>query len=132
MAGEDSAAGARRAGGLFSSLKNLAATLTAVAQTRLQLLANELHAESLRLLRVGLFALTAVFLIALGVVMLTLLVVVLCWDSNRLLAIGGLAALYLVAGIAAGVAALRRATERSRLFEASLKELARDREQLTS
>ena len=132
MAGEDSAAGAKRAGGLLGSLKNLTATLVEVAQTRLQLLANELHAERLRLLRVGLLATAAVFFFALGVIMLTLLVVVLFWDGNRLLAIGGLAAIYLLAGIVFGAIALRRATERSRLFEATLRELGKDREHLSS
>ena len=133
MAGEDSAAGAKRAGGLLGSLKNLTATLAAVAQTRLQLLANELHAERLRLLRVGLLATAAVFCFALGVIMLTLLVVVLFWDGNhRPLVIGGLAWIYLLAGIVFGVTALRRATERSRLFEASLRELGKDQERLSS
>ena len=132
MAGEDSAAGAGRAGGLLGSVKNLASTLIAVAQTRLQLLANELHAEKLRLARLGLFAVAAIFFIALGIVMLTLLVIVVFWDSHRLLAIGGFAAIYLLLGIAFGVTVLTRATERTRLFEDSLREFAKDRERLSS
>ena len=132
MAGEDSAAGAKRAGGLLSSLKNLASTLVAVVETRLQLLANELHAEKLRLARLGLYAAAAVFFFALGIIMLTLLAVVVFWDSHRLLVIGGFAGIYLLAGMAFGVAVLRRATQRSRLFEDSLRELAKDREGLSS
>ena len=132
MAGEDSAAGARRAGGLLGSLKRLASTLVAVVETRLQLLANELHAEKLRLAQLGLFAAAAVFFFALGIIMLTLLAIVVFWDSHRLLAIGGCAGIYLLVGAAFGVAVLRRATERSRLFEASLQELAKDREWLSS
>jgi uncharacterized membrane protein YqjE len=132
MAGEDSAAGARRAGGLMGSLRNLASTLIAVAQTRLQLLANELHAEKLRLARLGLFAAAAVFFLSLGIIMLTLLVIAVFWDSNRLLAIGSFAGIYLLLGIAFGVTVLRRATERTRLFEASLQELSKDRERLSS
>ena len=132
MAGEDSAAGARRAGGLLGSIKNLAATLVAVAETRLQLLANELHAEKLRLARLGLFAAAAIFFFALGIIMLTLLVIVAFWDSHRLLAIGGFAAIYLVLGIVFGVTVFRRATERSRVFEDSLRELVKDREGLSS
>ena len=132
MAGEDSAAGAGRAGGLLGSAKNLASTLIAVAQTRLQLLANELHAEKLRLARLGLFAAAAIFFIALGTIMLTLLVIVVFWDSHRLLAIGGFAAIYLLLGIAFGVTVLTRATERTRLFEDSLREFAKDRERLSS
>lgn len=132
MAAEGSAAGARRAGGLLGSLKNLASTLVAVVETRLQLLANELHAEKLRLARLGLFAAAAIFFFVLGIIMLTLLVIVVFWDSHRLLAIGGFAGIYLVLGIAFGVTVIRRATERSRLFEDSLQELAKDRKWLSS
>ena len=132
MAGEDSAAGARRAGGLLGSLKRLASTLVAVVETRLQLLANELHAEKLRLARLGLFAAAAIFFFTLGIIMLTLLAIVALWDSHRLLAIGGFAAIYLLLGIAFGVTVLTRATERTRLFEDSLRELAKDRERLSS
>ena len=132
MAGEDSAAGARHAGGLLGSLKRLASTLVAVVETRLQLLANELRAEKLRLAQLGLYAAAAVFFFALGIIMLTLLVIVGFWDSHRLLALGGFAGIYLLVGLAFGVAVLRRATQRSRLFEASLQELAKDREWLSS
>lgn len=132
MAGKDSAAGARRAGGLLDSAKNLASTLIAVAQTRLQLLANELHAEKLRLARMGLFAAAAIFFIALGIIMLTLLVIVVFWDSHRLLAIGAFAAIYLLVGVAFGATVVTRATERTHLFEDSLRELAKDRERLSS
>ena len=132
MAGEDSAAGARRAAGLLGSLRNLASTLVAVVETRLLLLGNELHAEKLRLAQLGLFAVAAVFSLALGVIMLTLLVIAVFWDTHRLLVIGGFAAIYLLIGAAFGMAVLRRATERSRVFDDSLKELAKDREWLSS
>lgn len=132
MAGEDFAAGARRAGGLLGSIKNLASTLVAVVETRLKLLANELHAEKLRLAQLGLCVAAAIFFFALGIIMLTLLVIVALWDTHRLLAIGGFAGIYLLLGIAFGVTAIRRATERSRVFEDSLRELAKDREWLSS
>ena len=64
--------------------------------------------------------------------MLTLLAIVAFWDSHRLLAIGGFAGIYLLLGIAFGVTVFRRATERSRVFEDSLRELAKDREGLSS
>ena len=131
MAGADSAAGDKRAGGLLGSLKKLASSLAAVVQTRLQLFANELHAEGLRLARLGLCAAAAVFFFSLGVIMLTLFVTVLFWDSNRLLVIVGFAAGYLALGVAFGVAVCRRVRERSHLFEASLHELAKDRERLS-
>lgn len=131
MAGEDSAAGATRASGLLGSIKNLAATLVAVARTRLQLLANEIEEEKLRLARLGLLSILAVFFFALGIIFLTLLVVVLFWDSNRILVIGGFAVIYLLLGIGLGMVVLKRAGARSRLFEASLRELAKDSERLS-
>ncbi len=132
MAGEDSAASARRAGGVLGSLKNLASTLVAVVETRLKLLANELHAEKLRLAQLGLFAAAAMFFFALGLLMLTLLAIVAFWDSHRLLAIGVFAGIYLLVGVAFGVTVIRRATQRSRVFEDSLQELAKDRKWLSS
>ncbi len=132
MAGEDSAAGAKSAGGLLGSLKNLASTLVAVVETRLLLLGNELHAEKLRLAQLGLLAIAAVFFLALGIIMLTLLVVAAFWDTHRLLAIGSFAVIYLLVGVAFGVAMLKRAEQRSRIFEASLQELAKDRDWLSS
>ena len=132
MAGDDAAASARRTGGLLRSLKSLVSTLIGILQTRLQLFANEIHEEALRLTRLGLLAAAAVFFLALGVVMLTLFAVVLFWDSHRLLVIAGFAGTYLLLAIAAALAAFRHATQRTRLFETSLRELAKDREQLSS
>ena len=132
MAAEDSAAGANRARGLLGSVKNLAATLVAVVQTRLQLLANEIQEESLRLWRLWLMSVIAVFFLAFSVLLFTLLVIAAFWDSNRLLVIGGFGALYLVIGIVLAIQLRRSATVDSRLFEASLGELSKDQERLSS
>ena len=131
MAGADSSAGAR-AGGLLGSVKKFVATLVAVAQTRLQLLANEIHEERLRIQQLWLLAIIAVFFFALGVLLVTLFVIVLFWDSNRLLAIGGFAVFYVVIGIAFAIAVRNRVARGSRLFEASLGELRKDRARLSS
>ena len=131
MAGEDSAAGAR-AGGLLGSIKKLVATLVAIVQTRLQLLANEVHAEGLRFAQMLLLGAAAVFFLACGVLLLTLLVIVMFWDTNRLLAIGGFAVLYLAIGAGLAMAARARAAAGSRLFEASLGELKKDHDRLSA
>ncbi len=132
MAGEESAAGAARAGGLLGSLRNLAATLLGIAQTRLQLLANEIQEETLRLRQLALLAIGAVFFLVVSVLLLTLLVIVVFWDSNRLAAIGGMAALYLVVGVVLASEARKRAAARTRLFEASIGELRKDRERVSA
>lgn len=132
MAGEESAAGAARAGGLLGSLRNLAATLLGIAQTRLQLLGNEIQEEALRLRQLALLAIGAVFFLVVSVLLLTLLVIVVFWDSNRLAAIGGMAALYLIVGAVLANEARKRAAARTRLFEASIGELRKDRERLSA
>lgn len=132
MAGADPAAGSAPAGGLLGSIKKLVTTLVAVAQTRLELLANEIRAEGLRLAQLLLLGAAAIFFLAMGILLLTLLVIVLFWDSNRLLAIGGCALLYLAVGIALAAAARTRAAAHTRLFEASLSELKKDRDRLSA
>jgi len=117
-------------GGLFSTLKTAAATLLAAVHTRFELLAAEVEEERVRLLRLALFALIALFFLALGVVMATLFVVVLFWDSQRLLVIGLLTVVYVTAGAVVAQVARREAQGRGRLFAASLGELKKDRERL--
>jgi len=131
MAGEDSAAGSAHAGGLLSFVKGLGATLVAAVSTRLQLLANELAAEGLRLRQMALLLALAVLFFALAVVLLTLLVVVVFWDNHRLLAIGGLAAVYLAASAILVFAANRCRSAAPRPFEATLGELKKDHARLT-
>lgn len=132
MSGESPAPGSRSTSGLFGSLKALLSTAAAVLQTRLELLANELQEKKLRIVQLGLLAIAAVFFLAFAVLLLTMFVIVAYWDSHRLLAVGGFAALYLFLGIVLAGVAAKRASARSRLFEASLRELARDRERLSS
>jgi uncharacterized membrane protein YqjE len=132
MAGTDSTAGRARAGGLLGSVKKFVTTLLDVAQTRLQLLANEIHEERVRLQQLWLLAVMAVFFFVLGVLLVTLFVIVLFWDSNRLLVIGGFAAFYLTIGIVFALALRNRVAAGSRLFQASLSELKKDRARLSS
>jgi uncharacterized membrane protein YqjE len=131
MPGRGSAAGTTREGGLLGTIKKLVSTLVAVIQTRLELLKNEVKEEGLRLTRLALVAALAVFFFVLGIIFLTLLVIVFFWDSHRILVVGGFAALYLSLAAAFGWMVNERARERSRLFEASLRELAKDRERLS-
>jgi uncharacterized membrane protein YqjE len=117
-------------GGLLESLKRLTGTLLVIVQTRLELLANELEEERLRIGQMLLFGSVALFFFGLTIMLLTAFVVVAFWDSQRLLVLGLLGALYFVFGLLA-LNALRRAIrERSGLFSASLNELEDDRSHL--
>lgn len=118
--------------GLFASLKNLSVTLVGIVQTRLELLSTDIAEERARLGAILLLALVAMFCIGVGVVLLALLIAVLFWDTYRLAALGGLTAVFLAAGAWAGWMALHKLRTKPRLFEASIAELAKDREQLSS
>lgn len=123
---------AARSPGLFASLRNLAATLIATAQTRLELLSAEVEEERLRLLQLLLTAFIALFFFALGIVMLTLAVATLFWDTHRVLVMILFAVLYLGIGAIFGLVVRSRARGKSKLFSASIAELAKDRQQLAS
>jgi len=119
-----------RSGGLSDSLRRLTGTGVALVQTRLELLAAELEEEKLRLGNLLVFAAAAILLLDLGIVLLAVFLTVAFWDTDRLLVLGILTTAFLVAGAIAAAAAVRLARTRSRLFAASLAELAEDREAL--
>lgn len=118
--------------GRVHSLRNFAATLVALLQTRLELLATDLDEERIRLLQLLFWAAGALFFFALGVVMITLLLVLLLWDSHRLAGIIVLAATFLGIGGILALGVRNRMHARSRLFSSTLDELVKDKDQLRS
>lgn len=118
--------------GLLESLTTLAATLVAIAHTRLDLLSADLEEDREHFLSLLVLALAALFCLGVGVVLATILLVVAFWDSHRLLALSTLAGFFLAVGMAAWGFAMRKARTKPRLFAASLSELFKDRQQLVS
>lgn len=119
-------------GGLFESLKALSGSLIAIVHTRLELLSNDIAEERVHLTTLLVLGLVALFCLGVGVVLLTILIAVAFWESHRLAALGALTGFFLVAGAGLVGLAMRKARTRPRLFEASLAELSRDRQQLGS
>ncbi len=113
--------------GLGSRLRAYAAGAIGILQTRLELLATEFQEEKLRLGLLFGYAAAAFFFLGFGAVLLAILLTVLLWDSHRLLALGIFTTLFLVLGLVAAWIALRLGRQGSRLFAASLAELAHDR-----
>ncbi len=129
MSGAD--ADDRSAGTARGTLKGLAATFVGLVHTRLELLATEVEEEGLRLARLWLLATCSACFFALAVLLATLFIIVWCWDSYRLAAIGGFAVFYLVIAVMLARALRTRAGARSELFRGSLGELSKDRELLS-
>jgi uncharacterized membrane protein YqjE len=114
--------------GLFKSLGNLAATLVGIAHTRLELLTTELQEEVQRAARLLLWAAIALLAGMLAIFLAALTVIFYFWETHRLLASLSITALFAsLAVLAVGV--LFRLRGKPSL-EATLKELARDRDHL--
>jgi uncharacterized membrane protein YqjE len=120
------------AGGLFESLKTLAGSLIGIIHTRLELLSTEIAEERAHLTALLVLGLVALFCLGVGVVLLVILIVVAFWESHRLAALGGLSGFFLLASAGLAWVAMHRARSKPRLFEASLAELSKDRQHLTS
>lgn len=117
-------------GGLLDSIRKLAITLTGALQTRLGIFATELEEAKLQLSQLLLLGLVALFCLGLGIVLLTVFFVVLFWDSYRLAVLGVMAGFFLGMGMFAVLALRAKAAENTKMFSATLAELAKDREQL--
>ena len=115
---------------LGSRLRGYAAGALGILQTRLELLATEVQEEKLRLGSLLGYAALAFFFLGFGAILLALFITVLLWDSHRLLALGMFAALFLAIGLFAALVAARIGRQGSRLFAASIAELAQDREMI--
>jgi uncharacterized membrane protein YqjE len=116
--------------GPIASLRALGATLLELVGTRGELALVELREEGERRKEMLGLALAGALFLGLGLLLAALFVVAVFWDTYRLAAIGAVTLLYL--GIAA--AAFMRLREKLRAspppFEATLRELAADRELL--
>lgn len=99
-------------------------------QTRLELLVVEAQEEKLRLAGLLLNTVLAALLLGFGLLFLAVFLTVLFWEDYRLLALGIATVVLVGAGLFAASNASAELRRGSRLFGASLAELARDRDAL--
>lgn len=118
--------------GMLVSVRRMLSTLTSIASTRLELLANELQEERLRLMQMLLFVFFALFCFGMSMLLLITFILVLFWDDHRLAVLGMLSIFFFAIGAIFAMLLRGRMQVKSRLFSVSLAELARDREQLKS
>jgi uncharacterized membrane protein YqjE len=132
MASSSQGSGSSHPGGLFDSVKALAATLLAVAHTRLELFSVDLEEEWVHVSSILTWSLAAMFCAGIGVVLATLFLVFALWETHPLLALGIPAALFLLVAALAWRVVAAKVWAKPRPFAASLSELARDREHFTT
>ena len=120
-----------RSRGLFASLRRLGSTFAAVLHSRVELLALEFERERVRVTRLLLLGIAAYFFLSLGAFTATAFIIVLFWESQRLIAIGFLTFVYLAIGFGIILYAKREAGRAARPFSSTLAELRKDRDELT-
>jgi uncharacterized membrane protein YqjE len=117
---------------VLASLRRLITSFVGVVHTRAELIAREFERERIRVTRLLLVSVLALFFFALGAMTFTVFIIVLFWDSQRLAAIGFLTVLYFAVGIGLAVFVKRDAARGARPFAVTLAQLKKDREELLS
>lgn len=119
--------------GVFGSIKNFAASVVSHLHTRLQLFATEFAEEKLRLTSLLFGIVLTLFFTFMAFVLAAVFIIAAYWDTPyRLHAVALLAMLFVFGAGISGAMVLAKFKSRPRLFEASLAELYRDRQQLNS
>jgi uncharacterized membrane protein YqjE len=118
--------------GLLDSLKTLTATVMAIAYNRLHLLSADIEIARERIFSLFITVIVALFFLCFGVLLLSLFIVVIFWDTHRLLALGTVTGLFIGVGSILLIRAMSAIKKMPATFEASLAELAKDHEQLTA
>ena len=116
---------------LLSSIKNLASTGVSIAQTRLELLSVDVQIARNKLIRLLVMIVSALFFLFFGLVMLALLIVIYSWESDRMLALGLLTTAFISIGLILALVIMQALRNMPKLFEASIAEFAKDREELS-
>jgi uncharacterized membrane protein YqjE len=116
---------------LLSSIKNLFSTGTSIAQTRLELISVDVQIARTKLISLLVMIVSALFFLFFGLVMLALLIVIYSWESDRMMALGMLAGTFLSIGLILALLIMQSLRTMPKLFEASIAELAKDREALS-
>jgi uncharacterized membrane protein YqjE len=116
--------------GLAGSARRLGGSLLGVFHTRLEILFTELAEERMRLTRIVMVMLAALFCLQAGILLAVLFAVLAVGQENVLLAIGIAAALLLLAAVGAGLWLRSWLNSRPPMFETTVAELRKDRDRL--
>lgn len=116
--------------GILDSIKTLTSTLVAIAYNRLHLLSADIQVARERLISVVITMMVSLFFLCFGVLLLSIFVVVIFWDTHRIIALGTVTGLFLGVGALLMIRTISAVKKMPATFEASLAELAKDHTQL--
>jgi uncharacterized membrane protein YqjE len=116
--------------GALDAIRTTLATTAKVIRTRLEIISCELEEQREWMQNLMLLAVAGLFCVCMGLVMLTLFVVALFWESHPVAVIGAFAGLYLVGGAWAMLTFKGKLHARPKLFQTTTEELSKDEVQL--
>ena len=116
--------------GVLEAAKRMLATFIALVHTRLELFTTEIEEEIQRAASILLWGLVALFFGSLTVLMIAVTILIVFWDSNRVLAACLITGTFLVLTGLFALLARARLRAKPRFMAASIDELKRDREAL--
>ena len=116
----------RASSGLLGSLRSALANFIELAHTRLELVSVEMEARLLNSRHVMLWSVVALFSASLAMLMLAFTVLIVFWDTHRLLAASTITAVFILMTVGAALVVRHRIRERPRLLSATIAELKRD------
>ena len=118
--------GMSRGESLLASLRGLIHTLLAIARTRFALIANELEEQGIWAARIAIYVLAAALCFFFAAGLAVAFVVVLFWETHRLLALGAMFALFLAGAVGMLVALKSALAQRPKVLSTLLAEIDKD------
>jgi uncharacterized membrane protein YqjE len=115
---------------MFDSLRQLLGTVVGIVENRIELLGTEVEEQVARLTSMLLWTIVSLFLAFTTVLLMAVAILVAFWDSNRILVAILLAAGFAVLALVSFLQVKAVARGRPHLFQATLEELAKDRDRL--
>jgi uncharacterized membrane protein YqjE len=116
--------------GVLDTAKRMLATVIALVHTRLELFTTEIEEEIQRAASILLWGLVALFFGSLTVMFVAVTLLIVFWDSNRILAACLITGTFLILTATFAQLARTRLRAKPRFMAASIEELKRDREAL--
>ena len=123
-------AGAPRPPGLIGSVARLGRTALALLRTRLEILATEIEEERIRFAQLALAIAAIAFCVQMAILLFVVMMVVLLWDTHRLLTVAVFSAGFLVAGIGLALWLRHHLKTRPKMFASTLGEIGKDEDRL--
>ncbi len=116
--------------GIMDSIRATLATTSQIVRTRLEIISTEIEEQREWLQNIMLLAVAGVFCACMGMVVLTLFVVALFWESHPVAVLGGFSAVYIAVGAWAILTLRHKLHTRPKLFSTTTDELAKDEARL--